>query len=279
VGRQFLVSVASLLGGMAALMATLWLLQRQLIYLPSGPVLSPTEVGLDEVEEVRIQTADGVSLSGWFVPAATSEPVGAVIVFNGNAGNRSFRAPLAAALAAAHLDVLLFDYRGYGGNLGTPSEQGLLADARAVHAWMKVRTSAGPDRMLYVGESLGAGVAAALALEEPPRALVLRSPFTSLADVGQFHYPFLPVRALLRDHFSVVDHVARYEGPLLVVAGEADAIVPSAQSRRVVQAAAGLSRFVLIPDADHNDRALLDGPQLLSALLDFLRKDAALCVP
>jgi fermentation-respiration switch protein FrsA (DUF1100 family) len=107
----------------------------------------------------------------------------------------------------------------------------------------------------------------------------LRSPFTSLADVGQFHYPFLPVKTLLRDRFSVVDHVARYEGPLLIVAGEADTIVPPAQSRRVAQAAGGLSRFVLIPDADHNDRALLDGPQLLSELLGFLRKDVALCVP
>ncbi|MGH8898644.1 MAG: alpha/beta hydrolase [Egibacteraceae bacterium] len=260
-------------------MTALWVLQRQLIYLPSGPVLTPGEVGLDEVEEGSIRTEDGLSLSGWFIPAATPGPVGGVIVFNGNAGNRSFRAPLAAALAAAHLDVLLFDYRGYGGNSGTPSEQGLLADARAAHAWMQARSRAGPDRMIYFGESLGAGVAAALALEQPPRALVLRSPFTSLAEVGRRHYPFLPVRALLRDRFPVIDHVARYDGPVLVVTGEADSIVPPAQSRRVAEAAAGPSRFVLVPGAGHNDRALLDGPRLLTALTSFLRQDAALPMP
>ncbi len=278
-GRQLLVNVGGLLGGTAVLMTALWVLQRQLIYLPSGPVLTPVEMGLGEVEEVSVRTEDGLSLSGWFMPAATPGPVGAVIVFPGNAGNRSFRAPLAAALAAARLDVLLFDYRGYGGNSGTPSEQGLLADARAAHAWMQARSRAGPDRMIYFGESLGAGVAAALTLEQPPRALVLRSPFTSLAEVGRLHYPFLPVRALLRDRFPVIDHVARYDGPVLVVAGEADSIVPPAQSRRVAEAAAGPSRFVLLPGAGHNDRALLDGPRLLTALTSFLRQDAALPMP
>lgn len=278
-GRQLLISVGSLLGGTAVVIAMLWALQRQLIYLPGGPLLPPVEVGLAAVEEVSLETEDGLSLSAWFVPAAAPDPLGAVIVFNGNAGNRSFRAPLAAALAAAHLDVLLFDYRGYGGNPGTPSEQGLLADARAARAWTEARSSAGPDRMIYFGESLGAGVAAALALEKPPRALVLRSPFTSLVDMGQLHYPFLPVQALLRDRFPVIDHVARYEGPLLVVAGEVDTIVPPAQSRQVAEAAAGPSRFVLIPHAGHNDRALLDGPQLLDALTSFLRQDAALPVP
>lgn len=278
-GRQLLVSVGCLLGGTAVLMTAVWMFQRQLIYLPSGPLPRLVEVSLGEAEEVSIRTEDGLSLSGWFISAATPEPVGAVIVFPGNAGNRSFRAPLAAALSAAGLDVLLFDYRGYGGNPGTPSEQGLLTDAGAAHAWMEARSRAGPDRMVYLGESLGAGVATALALEEPPRALVLRSPFTSLADVGRLHYPFLPVRALLRDRFPVVDHVARYEGPVLVVAGEADTIVPPAQSRRVAEAAAGPSRFVLVPAAGHNDRALLDGPALLDALMSFLRQDAALPVP
>ncbi|MGH8900140.1 MAG: alpha/beta hydrolase [Egibacteraceae bacterium] len=276
--RQLLVNVGGLLGGTVALMTVLWALQRQLIYLPSGPVLTPVEVGLDAVEEISIRTEDGLSLSGWFLSAATPEPAGAVIVFPGNAGNRSLRAPLAAALSAAGLDVLLFDYRGYGGNPGTPSEQGLLTDAGAAHAWIQARSRAGPDRMIYFGESLGAGVATALALEEPPRALVLRSPFTSLADVGRLHYPFLPVRSLLRDRFPVVDHVARYGGPVLVVAGEADTIVPPAQSRRVAEAAAGPSRFVLVPAAGHNDRALLDGPVLLDALMNFLRQDAALPV-
>ena len=103
-----------------------------------------------------------------------------VVVFNGNAGDRSFRAPLAAALSAAGLSVLLLDYRGYGGNPGTPSEQGLLADGRAARAYVASRTDVDQKRIVYFGESLGAAVAVAMSLEHPPAAVILSSPFTSL---------------------------------------------------------------------------------------------------
>jgi fermentation-respiration switch protein FrsA (DUF1100 family) len=104
-----------------------------------------------------------------------------VLVFNGNGGNRAHRAPLAAALSRSGLAVLLFDYRGYGGNPGAPTEPGLLADARAARAYLASRPGVDPGRLVYLGESLGAAVAVALAVEVPPLALVLRSPFTSLA--------------------------------------------------------------------------------------------------
>jgi uncharacterized protein len=187
--------------------------------------------------------------------------------------------PLAAALSRAGLSVLLFDYRGYGGNLGRPSEGGLAADARAAQAWLAARPEVDPDRIAYFGESLGAAVALRLAVERPPAALILRSPFTSLTDVGRLHYPWLPVKWLLSDRYGSAARVAQLSVPLLVIAGERDQIVPSALSRRLYDAASAPKRFVLVPGADHNDAALLDGPQTVGETLRFLTQTAVLAAP
>ena len=251
----------------------LWYHQRQLIYFPSQ-VVPPAAAVLPGSEEVAFDTEDGLRLGGWFVPPV-GEPRGlTVLVFNGNGGNRAHRAPLAAALARAGLAVLLFDYRGYGGNPGTPTETGLLADARAARAYLASRRDVDPGRLVYLGESLGAAVAVALAAEQPPRAMVLRSPFTSLVDVGRLHYPALPVGLLLRDRYPSLERIGRVAAPLLVVAGERDRLVPVEQSRRLYEAAAEPKRFVLIAGADHNDYALLAGDRLIAEVVHFL-DDAA----
>jgi fermentation-respiration switch protein FrsA (DUF1100 family) len=194
-----------------------------------------------------------------------------VLVFNGNGGNRAYRAPLAEALRRRGFGVLLFDYRGYGGNAGTPSEAGLTADARAARAYAASRGDADPSRLIYFGESLGAAVAVRLAAEHPPAALILRSPFTSLADIGGHHYPFLPVRWLLRDRFASIDLIGRLRSPLLVIAGDRDRIVPTDHSRRLYAAAAAAARkkIVIVPGADHNDYELLAGDAMIEAIVEF----------
>ena len=160
-----------------------------------------------------------------------------MLVANGNGGHRGLRAPLARALPEAGLAVLLFDYRGYGGNPGSPTEEGLARDVRAARAFLVEEAGVPPDRLLYFGESLGAAVVTELATEHPPAGLVLRSPFVDLAAVAAVHYPFLPVRALLRDRFPVAEQVARVDVPTTVVYGSADSIVPPSQSRAVAAAA------------------------------------------
>jgi len=162
--------------------------------------------------------------------------------------------------------VLLFDYRGYGGNPGRPSEAGLALDVRAARRFLVEEAGVPPERLVYYGESLGAAVVAELATEHPPAGLVLRSPFVDLAAVGERHYPFLPVRALLRDRFPTAEHVARVAAPVTVVWGSADAMVPAEQSRAV--AAAGHARTVVVDGADHNDRVLLDGDALVRAVVE-----------
>ena len=273
VGITLLVVVAVL----AAALGLLWLFQRRLLYFPTPGPVPPAASVLPGAEDVTFETADGLRLAGWFVPAPPGGPadrVGrarpAVLVCNGNGGDRSMRAPLAAALARMGLAVLLFDYRGYGGNPGHPTEEGLAADARAALGYLAGRPEVDPERVIYFGESLGAAVALRLATERPPAALVLRSPFASLAEVGRRHYPVLPVSLLLRDRYDSAALAGRLDAPLLVVAGGRDQIVPASHSRRLFDAAPQPKRLVVLDGADHNDDELLAGPRLLAELRTFL---------
>jgi fermentation-respiration switch protein FrsA (DUF1100 family) len=250
-----------------ALVAAAWLFQRHLTYLPAHDVPAPAAVGLSRVEAVSFPTADGLSLAGWFVTVA--EPRATLIVFNGNAGHRAYRAPLAAALARHRIQTLLFDYRGYGGNAGTPSEAGLARDARAALDYLLSRQDVDRNRLVYFGESLGGSVAVELAAERAPRALIVRSAFSSLADVARHHYPFLPVRWLLRERHATVELIRRVTCPTLVISGDTDSIVPVAQTRQVYEAAAGPKQLVTIA-GDHNDFDLLAGEKLVEAVIAFL---------
>ena len=243
-----------------------WTLQRSLISLPQDQPAGSAADAVAGAEDVVLTTVDGLALGAWYVPAQAGHPT--VLVANGNAGHRGLRAPLATALAQHGLGVLLFDYRGYAGNPGSPSEEGLLDDGRAARAFLIEQAGIPPEALIYFGESLGAGVAAGLAAEHPPAALVLRSPFTSLAEVGRVHYPFLPVRTLLRDRYPVLETMPRIDVPIVVVLGTSDSIIPPEQSRAVAAAAPRLWRLVEVPGADHNDLVLLSGRQLVEAVVD-----------
>lgn len=248
--------------------AVVWMLQRRLIYFPSGRVPDPLEVGMPPAAEVTFPAADGVILHGWL----TGRPETArftVIVFNGNAGNRAYRAPLARALASRGMAVLLFDYRGFGGSSGAPTEGGLRADARAARDVI-LKTGVDPRRLVYFGESLGSAIATELAAAHPPAALILRSPFTSLAEVGKVHYRFLPVSWLLRDRFDTLQRIPQVRAPLLVIAGDRDTIVPLTQSRSVFERANEPKSLLIVAGADHNDSVLLAGPEMIDAITTFV---------
>ena len=273
--RRALLAVAVAVGLLALVTGALWALQRRLVFFPDAAPVPPVAVGLPGGREVVLRTDDGLDLGGWYLPAGHDDAP-AVLVASGNAGSRSLRAPLARALSQRGLAVLLFDYRGYAGNPGSPSERGLARDVRAARRFLLDEAGVPPSRLLYLGESLGAAVVAELAAEHPPAGLVLRSPFVGLAEVGRVHYPFLPVRALLRDRFPVAEHVARVEAPVTVVYGGADRIVPPAQSRAVAARAARLAQLVEVPGADHNDAVLVAGEPLVeavSALASRTRRD------
>lgn len=251
------------------LLGLAWVSQRNLIYLPSAAPVPRAESVIPSARDVLLHTSDGLELGAWFVPAHEPDRRLVVLVANGNAGNRAVRAPLAEALARDGLSVLLFDYRGYGGNPGSPTEVGLRRDIRAARSFLVDDMGVSANRLIYFGESLGTALVVELASEHPPAGIVLRSPFVDLAALGEVHYPFLPVRLLLRDRYPLVSHLAAVTVPVTVVYGGRDSIVPPDQSRAVAAAASTLSRVVEVPGADHNDPELLDGELLVGAVVDL----------
>lgn len=266
--RPAVLVTASVVALAALAVAALWAFQRQLVYLPDRQQAPPAAAVLPGALDVVLETDDGLELGAWYLPAAPSAAP-AVLVANGNGGSRELRVPLARALAERGLSVLLFDYRGYGGNAGRPTEQGLALDVRAARRFLLETAGVPAERLLYFGESLGAAVVTELAREHPPAGLVLRSPFEDLASVGSVHYPLLPVRSLLWDRYPVAEHLAEVDVLTTVIYGTADSIVPPEQSRRVAAAATRLHRLVPISGADHNDRALVAGDEVARAVAEL----------
>ncbi len=254
-------------GVLALALAGLWLLQRHLLYFPGGNV-PPVEDILPGWSDVTLTTTDGLELQAWFAQPGTDPGTPVVVVFPGNAGNRAGRAPLGSRLAEHGFGVLLVEYRGFGGNPGDPSETGLAKDARAAVRFLAREE---PDRpVVLFGESLGAAVAIGLAAVEPPAALILRSPFTSLADVAQVHYPPGPPRFLLRDRYPSDERIGSVAAPVLVVAGSEDSIVPADQSRELYDRAREPKELLIVPGADHNDAELLAGDRVVEAVVRFI---------
>lgn len=251
-----------------AALAVAWWQQRRLIYFPDTTPPPPAAQVLAGGRDVTLHTADGLDLAAWFVPGTaddgTTGRAMAVLVAPGNGGNRAGRAGLADELRRRGFSVLLMDYRGYGGNPGTPSERGLAQDAMAAVEELE-RLGFPSHRQIHVGESLGTAVVAALQSRRPPAGIVLRSPFTNLADVGAHNYPWLPVRTLLTDHYEVIDHLATTRVPVIVLYGTDDSVVPPALSAEVADRCPSLVERVVLDGADHNDPVMF-GPLLADAV-------------
>lgn len=252
-----------------------YMFQRSLIYQPmSGPV-GPASGTLSGGQDVTLHTSDGLRLSAWFFPAGGADAHDpedpAVLVAPGNGGNRSLRAPLAEALTERGMSVLLLEYRGFGENEGNPTEDGLARDVRAAHDYLTGQAGVDQDRLLYFGESLGAGVVSELATQRAPAGMLLRSPFTDLADTASHHFPFLPVRTLLRERYPVTENVRALAGvPIRVVYGTQDSVVPAEQSREVAEVAG--TEPTVVDGADHNDLVLLEGEELVETMAQLAER-------
>jgi len=192
-----------------------------------------------------------------------------VLLCHGNAGNAGDRVLHAALLTAAGFDVLLFDYRGYGRSTGSPSEGGLYRDARAARSALLSEPGVDAGRIVYLGESLGGAVALALALEHPPRGLVLQSTFTSVRDMAREHYPFLPA-GLVPDAYPSLRRIRGLRVPLLVLHGDRDDIVPLAHGRALHDAAPREKRLHVFPGLGHNDLVDGAGPGYAEAIASWV---------
>jgi fermentation-respiration switch protein FrsA (DUF1100 family) len=233
------------------LVSYLWLVQRKLLYKADRTRPDPAACGVPEMRIIALAADDGLKLSAWYRPAAAAgAPV--MLYFHGNDAHLGARADKVRPYLDAGFGVLLLSYRGYGGNPGRPTEQGLYRDARAALAFLRAEGVAAAD-MVYYGESLGSGVAVQLALEAAPAALVLEAPFTDIAAVAQRRYPFVPVRLLMRDRFDNLAKIPGVRSPVLVIHGERDRTTPVDLGRAVHAAAPEPKEGRFYPHAAHVD--------------------------
>ncbi len=253
--------------GYGAVVGFAYLFQRKLMYFPNPVLPPPDRTRVPEMAEVWIQAEDGTRVFAWYRPAPPGRPT--IVLFHGNAGNISHRDVKARFLLDRGYGVLMPEYRGYGRSAGTPGEAGLLSDGRAALGFLAAN-GIDDGRIVLYGESLGSGVAVPLAGERGVAAVILEAPFTSTVDVAARAYPFLPVRALVKDRFDNLGAIGAVRAPILIIHGERDTVVPPALSARLAEAADTDVRRVVIPGAGHNDVFAAGGAQAVGAFLEDL---------
>jgi uncharacterized protein len=240
--------------------------QRSLMYFPETLRTAPEKAGLPEAEEVVLDTADGERVIVWHIPPRGDHPV--VLYFHGNGGALRYRVDRYRALTQDGTGLVLLSYRGYGGSSGRPSESGLIEDARAAYAFARQRHPAA--RLVIWGESLGSGVAVAIAAEKAGEKnvarVVLEAPFASAVSVAASVYPFVPVRFLMKDQFRSDLRIRNVKVPVLIVHGDRDAVIPIESGERLYSLIEGPKRFLRVPGAGHDDLA----PHAIEAMRAFV---------
>ncbi len=253
----------------ALLVAAVYLMQGRMLYLPGVPgrtlVMTPGDAGMD-FEDVSITASDGVRLHGWFIPGQADR---VLLFFHGNAGNISHRLESIRQFHQLGLSVLIIDYRGYGQSGGGITEAGLYRDAEA--AWLYLTATRGirDENIVIFGRSLGASVAAKLATIERPSGLIVESSFTSVPDIAQELYPWLPARWLSRLRHATRDYVRDARCPVLVIHSRDDEIIPFHHGEAIYDAAPE-PRALLALRGTHNDAFVRDERVYLAGLRQFL---------
>ncbi|MGE0606171.1 MAG: alpha/beta hydrolase [Pirellulales bacterium] len=265
--RWLKIAAVGLLAGYSLMLVLLMLFEEYMIFFPQRhPVGSWRTEGMGfPVEDANFAAADGTQLHGWYVPH--DQPRAYVLFSHGNGGNLTNRWQMLGQLHQLGLAVLIYDYRGYGRSQNSPpNEARILADARAAQAWLCTRAGISPKDVVHLGESLGGGVAVDLAANDGARGLILLSTFTSLPEIAARHYPFFPVRFLMRNRLDSLSKIGRYQGPLLSAHGDTDDLVPYEFGRRLFDAAPGRKQFVTMSGYGHNE----DPPEFYRAVDTFI---------
>jgi pimeloyl-ACP methyl ester carboxylesterase len=231
-----------------AIGAALFGCQRDLLYFPDPSLADPVDAGLPNAMLERLKTSDGEEIVVWWIPPrAAGKPV--FLYFHGNGGNLSYRAQRFALLSQDGAGVMAVSWRGYGGSTGSPTEEGLMADARAAYASLRSRVD--PRQIVLVGESLGAGVAVMLATEAPVAALILDSAYSSISEVAADKFPWLPVRWLIHDAFRADLAAGTVQAPVFQVHCTDDPVIPLDFGRRLHQLFPNRRDLIEVPGRCH----------------------------
>ena len=249
------------------LLGLAFLFQRSLQYFPdSSPVPLPQGERFRDLQEVQLISADGLRLWAWHWPGRQAATL---LVLHGNAGHRGHRLGWIEDLHALGCGIFILDYRGYGGSGGAPTEGGLYQDAEAAVNWLRRH---GERQLVYMGESMGCGVAVELATRQPAAGLILQSGFSSAVEVAGKAYPYLPVRFLMKDRYESVAKMPKISCPVLVIHGERDSMIPIRLGRALYDAAREPKEWLAVPGAGHNDVPDVGGKEYLRKIDDFLRR-------
>lgn len=240
--------------------------QRALMYHPDQTVPEPSDHGVPEMRPVRIRAQDGVEFLAWWTPPASDDHA-AVVLFHGNAGHIGERAYKARTLIDAGHGVLLTTYRYNAGAGGRPAEPLLLADGHAAADHVESLGIA-PHRLVMYGESLGSGVAVAVAAERDVGALILETPYSSVAEVAQSHYWYTPAKWLVRDRYDSMARIGGVRAPILVFHGDADTTIPIRFAQRLFEAAPEPKEARFFPGGGHTDLFDRGADRLIVDFLD-----------
>jgi fermentation-respiration switch protein FrsA (DUF1100 family) len=235
--------------GYVSLLALLYVAQRTLMYFPDTARTAPAAAGFPQAQEAVLNAADGTRVVVWHVPPREGKPV--ILYFHGNGGALRHRVPRFSLLTSDGTGLVALSYRGYGGSTGSPNEEGLFADARAAYDFAAARYPS--SRLVIWGESLGTGVAVALATEKKADAVILEAPYTSTVDIAASIYPIFPVRLLMKDQFRSDERIAKVSAPLLVLHGARDSVVPIAYGEKLFSLAREPKKFVRFARGGHED--------------------------
>ncbi len=256
-------------GGYLIILLLMYLFQAAFIYFPTKNIVAtPEDRGL-AYEDVFLHTDDGLRLHGWFIPAEDSR--GSVLFFHGNAGNISGRLESITVFNNLGLDVMIFDYRGYGRSEGKPTEQGTYKDAIVAWRYLTEVQDKNPQRIILFGRSLGGGVASWLASEVNAGALVLESTFTSAADLAAEIYPFIPVRWLLHIRYPAIDYLKKIDMPVLIAHSKGDDVIPYHHGEKLFEAA-GEPKYWMEMRGGHNDGFIQTAQHYIDSWDRFITK-------
>jgi fermentation-respiration switch protein FrsA (DUF1100 family) len=257
--------------GYFGLLGILYFGQRDILYHPTVIVPQPAAYGVPEMKPYRVESTGGAKpLIWWAPPRDSAYPV--IVYFHGNGGHLGVRAERAKVYLRAGYGVLLAGYRYNAGAGGEPSEAGLLADGRAAVEFARAQGYEA-RQMVFYGESLGSGVATAMAGEYPAAALVLDMPYSSIADVAQDHYWYFPVSWLVKDQFDSVTRMARVHSPVLIIHGNGDRVIPAWSAERLLEAAPEPKEARFIEGGNHGNLYRLGAGDIV---LDFLQRQLRL---
>jgi len=251
------------------LVAAVYLMQDRMLYLPNvagrALTMTPEDAGMD-YQDVVIDTADGVTLHGWFIAGQSSR---VLLFFHGNAGNISHRLASIRQFHDLGLSVLIIDYRGYGQSNGKITEKGMYRDSEAAWRYLTEDRGIAASDIVIFGRSLGGSAASWLAARHQPRALIVESSFTSVPDVARELYPWLPVRWLTTLNHATGDYVRDVRCPVLIIHSREDDIIPFHHGEDIF-ASANEPRTLLVLRGTHNDAFLADESTYIEGLRTFL---------